>query len=54
MVRTAIELIVLALGWILGGTVGVGTIVFALGIGPLSHIFIPMFSKDLARRAPAG
>ncbi|MGQ0743533.1 MAG: membrane protein YczE [Acidimicrobiales bacterium] len=35
VVRTAIELSVLALGWGLGGTVGVGTIVFALCIGPL-------------------
>lgn len=34
-VRTAIELGALAVGWLLGGTVGIGTIVFALGIGPL-------------------
>ena len=32
--RTALELAVLLLGWALGGTVGVGTLVFALGIGP--------------------
>lgn len=51
VVRTAIELIVLAIGWSLGGTVGIGTIVFALGIGPLSHLFIPMFGKMLARPA---
>jgi uncharacterized membrane protein YczE len=36
-VRTAIELTVLALGWTLGGTVGLGTIVFALGIGPATR-----------------
>ncbi|HSH58680.1 MAG TPA: hypothetical protein VK988_03365, partial [Acidimicrobiales bacterium] len=34
-VRTLIELSALAAGWALGGTVGVGTLVFALGIGPL-------------------
>ena len=40
-VRTAIELTVLATGWALGGTVGVGTVVYALSIGPLAHYFIP-------------
>ena len=40
-VRTAIEVTVLAVGWALGGTVGVGTIVYALSIGPLAHHFIP-------------
>jgi len=34
-VRTFIEVIVLALGWFLGGTVGVGTVLFALAIGPI-------------------
>ena len=34
LVRTAIELTALAVGWLLGGTVGVGTLVFAVGIGP--------------------
>ena len=37
-----IELAVLASGWVLGGTVGIGTVVYALGIGPLAHIFIPL------------
>jgi uncharacterized membrane protein YczE len=41
VVRTAIELTVLATGWLLGGTVGVGTVVYALSIGPLAHHFIP-------------
>jgi uncharacterized membrane protein YczE len=41
VVRTGIELIVLATGFALGGTVGVGTVVYALGIGPLAHVFIP-------------
>jgi uncharacterized membrane protein YczE len=41
VVRTAIELTVLVIGWSLGGTVGVGTILYALSIGPLAHFFIP-------------
>ncbi|HUZ30056.1 MAG TPA: hypothetical protein VMU90_12485 [Solirubrobacteraceae bacterium] len=41
LVRTGIELAVLITGWLLGGTVGVGTVVYALGIGPLSHVFVP-------------
>ena len=42
LVRTSIEVVVVASGWLLGGTVGVGTVLFALGIGPLAHVFIPM------------
>ena len=41
VVRTGIELTVLATGWLLGGTVGVGTVVYALGIGPIAHVAIP-------------
>lgn len=41
VVRTAIELSVLALGWLLGGTVGVGTLLFAVAIGPLVHHLLP-------------
>jgi uncharacterized membrane protein YczE len=40
-VRTSIELTVLLTGWLLGGAVGLGTVVYALGIGPLAHIFMP-------------
>lgn len=39
-VRTAIEITVLAIGVILGGTVGVGTVLFALGVGPLTQFFL--------------
>jgi uncharacterized membrane protein YczE len=49
VVRTAIEVVVLICGWLLGGTVGVGTVVYALGIGPLAQIFVPMLS--IGRRA---
>jgi uncharacterized membrane protein YczE len=44
LVRTAIEVTVLALGFALGGTVGLGTVAYALAIGPLAHIFIPLFT----------
>jgi uncharacterized membrane protein YczE len=41
VVRTGLEVTVLGIGWILGGTVGVGTVIYALGIGPIAHITIP-------------
>ncbi|MCG5435876.1 membrane protein YczE [Micromonospora foliorum] len=44
LVRTVIEVTVLALGWLLGGTVGVGTVAYALAIGPLAQFFIPLFA----------
>lgn len=40
--RTSVELSVLLIGWILGGSVGVGTLVFALSIGPIVARTIPM------------
>jgi len=43
MARTGVEATVLVIGWILGGTIGVGTLVFALGIGPLVQLFLPQF-----------
>jgi len=46
VVRTGIELSVLAIGWVLGGTVGVGTALFALTIGPLVHVLIPKLSVN--------
>jgi uncharacterized membrane protein YczE len=41
VVRTAIEFSVLALGALLGGSVGIGTLAYALSIGPLVHFFLP-------------
>jgi uncharacterized membrane protein YczE len=52
LVRTALELTVLGTGWALGGTVGIGTVAFALAIGPLAQVFLPLFDRD-ARRAAA-
>ncbi|MEW5808975.1 MAG: hypothetical protein AB1925_05935 [Actinomycetota bacterium] len=40
LVRTTIEVTVLTAGWLLGGTVGVGTVVYAFGIGPLVQLFV--------------
>ncbi|MEU9044379.1 hypothetical protein AB0D63_22305 [Kitasatospora sp. NPDC048343] len=41
LIRTGIELTVLAAGLLLGGTAGVGTVAYALAIGPLVQIFLP-------------
>ncbi len=43
LVRTAIELTVLLIGFLLGGAVGLGTVVFAFGIGPLTQLLLPYF-----------
>lgn len=48
-VRTAIELTVLLAGWLLGGSVGLGTVAYALGIGPLAHFFIPRLAIERPR-----
>ncbi|MGW5264077.1 membrane protein YczE [Microbispora sp. NPDC004025] len=45
--RTVVEITVLAVGWLLGGTVGIGTVVFALTIGPATQVFMKLW-------APAG
>jgi uncharacterized membrane protein YczE len=39
--RTGIEVSVLAIGWLLGGTAGAGTLVFAFGVGPVVHWALP-------------
>lgn len=51
VVRTLIELSALAVGWVLGGTVGVGTVLFAFAIGPLVHLFLGRFSAPFASSA---
>jgi uncharacterized membrane protein YczE len=52
-VRTAIEITVLVTGFLLGGRVGVGTVVYALGIGPLAQITLPWLSAARPPRGPA-
>lgn len=62
LVRTALEISVLAVGWLLGGVVGLGTVLYALLIGPAVQAFLPLVTvrlptppraeaqKDLMRR----
>jgi uncharacterized membrane protein YczE len=49
--RMLVEVVVLAIGWLLGGVVGVGTVVFALSIGPLVQVFLPYFQRRNAPKA---
>jgi uncharacterized membrane protein YczE len=51
LVRTSIEVLVLGIGFLLGGTLGVGTVAYALGIGPLVQLFMPVFA--VPENAPA-
>jgi uncharacterized membrane protein YczE len=55
LVRTSIELAVLGVGWLLGGSVGLGTVLYAVSIGPLVQFFLPRLTVALDRepaRAP--
>jgi uncharacterized membrane protein YczE len=49
VVRTGIELTVLLAGFLLGGTVGIGTLLYAVAIGPLVHQFMPMLRIENPR-----
>jgi uncharacterized membrane protein YczE len=51
--RAMVEVSVLAIGWILGGTVGVGTVLFAVLIGPLVHFFLPLLDTARSSRGSA-
>ena len=53
LARTGIELSVLAIGVALGGAIGLGTAVFALGIGPLVEVFLPRLTLGERRHEPA-
>lgn len=53
LIRTSIEIAVLAIGWILGGQVGVGTVVYALGIGPIVHVLLPRLTVRVPHPPPA-
>jgi uncharacterized membrane protein YczE len=50
MVRTLIELSVLAIGFALGGTAGIGTVAYALSIGPLTHLLLPRLTVKTETR----
>jgi uncharacterized membrane protein YczE len=47
LVRTTIEVLVLGVGWLLGGPVGLGTVLYAVSIGPLVQFFLPRLTVDL-------
>lgn len=52
VLRTAIEVAVLAIGWAFGGTVGVGTVLYAVAIGPLVHPLLPVLAvRPVVRRS---
>jgi uncharacterized membrane protein YczE len=50
VVRTGIEVTVVALGWLLGGVVGIGTVLYTLAIGPLVQLLLPLFVVELPER----
>ena len=49
LTRSILELVVLVSGWLLGGTVGIGTVVFVFLIGPLVQFFLPRCTVDTGR-----
>lgn len=51
VVRTSLELSVVVIGWLLGGVVGIGTVIFALTIGPLIQQALKLLSVDLDKAA---
>jgi len=51
--RTGIEVVVLGAGWLLGGSVGVGTVLYALAIGPLVQLLLPRFTVPETHPVPA-
>src|SRR4051812_39475411 len=51
IIRTSIELTALAVGAALGGSVGLGTVVYAVSIGPLLHVLLPLFTAQPSPRS---
>ena len=47
LVRTALELTALGVGWLMGGVVGIGTVAYALAIGPILHVLLPRLTVRL-------
>jgi uncharacterized membrane protein YczE len=52
LVRTGLEISVVLIGLLLGGALGLGTVLFALTIGPLTQLWLPYFTVDVASRDP--
>jgi uncharacterized membrane protein YczE len=47
VVRTGLEVVVVAIGWVLGGVVGIGTVIYAVAIGPLVQVMLPWCIVEL-------
>jgi uncharacterized membrane protein YczE len=54
LVRTSIEVTVLVVGWLMGGVVGLGTVLYAVLIGPVVQVFLPIFTVPLDLPLAAG
>lgn len=54
VVRTGIELTALLAGWLLGGSVGVGTVIFAVTVGPNAHFWLDRFDMGVHRGGAEG
>lgn len=52
LVRTGLEVTVVVIGWLLGGVAGLGTVLYALAIGPLAQALLPIFIVDLRETVP--
>ncbi|MEP7091390.1 MAG: hypothetical protein ABI776_14925 [Nocardioidaceae bacterium] len=52
LVRTCLEVGVLAVGFLLGGTVGVGTVLYAVAIGPIAHALLPLLTVGPSPASP--
>ena len=53
LIRTGIEMVVVAAGWALGGTLGLGTLLYAVAIGPIVHRMLPLLTISNDAEAPA-
>jgi uncharacterized membrane protein YczE len=53
LVRTTIELTVLVVGWLMGGVVGLGTVLYAVLIGPIVQLFLPLLTVEVLPRDDA-
>ena len=53
LVRTGLEVAVVVIGLLLGGTLGLGTVVYALAIGPLTQLMLPWMTVEVAAPAQA-
>jgi uncharacterized membrane protein YczE len=51
LVRSTIEVSVVTLGWLLGGTLGIGTLIYAFGVGPIVHVLMPRLAVPTAEPA---